>query len=379
MPPHRTHPGGFTLVEVLVSVTIVSILLLLLVSMTDVTRRAWTTSAAKVEQFRDAREAFESITRRLSQATLNTYWDYHYDSAKSPDRYIRQSELRFLCDQAPTLLPSLKDASGGSATATGHAVFFQAPLGYVDAPTSGTADYRALNSILNTCGYFIAFGSDKPSWPPFLQSTTGGHARQERYRFRLMELVEPSNALTLYGYTSGTNADGTLKAATYTGHEWFAAPIAASPAPVRAVAENIVAIVILPRLTSQEDATGTKLAPQYRYDSTFTGEATSLSGTAAAAVNSKNQLPPIVQVTMVAVDEASYARFQETLGASFPSSLGLSSLFQSAGDLHNTAAAGFAQDLQTLQNTLQSHRINYRVFTTNIAVNSAKWSREQTD
>jgi len=368
---------GFSLVELLVSLAIVSIVMLLLVSMTDMTRRAWVTSTAKVEQFRDAREAFESMTRRLSQATLNTYWDYHYDTTtQTPDRYIRQSELRFLSGQGASLLPSLTDAGGNPLTVTSHAVFFQAPLGIVNSPGSGANDFRVLSSILNTCGYFITFGSDKPSWPPFLQRM---NLLPERPRFRLMELVEPSNDLSLYHYTSGTNADGTLKASTYSNHDWYTVPLTSGSAPVRVVAENIIAMVLLPRLTPQDDSSGAKLAPYYGCDSTSVGAAASLSGTAAAAVNSKNQLPPLVQLTLVAVEEASYARFQATQGNSFPSILGLSGLFQTVGSLSNSAVPGYAQDLETLKNTLQSRRISYRVFTTTIAIHSANWSRDQAD
>jgi len=49
------------------------LLLLILVSMTNAIRNTWSHTTAAAEQFRDAREAFESITRKLSQATLNTY------------------------------------------------------------------------------------------------------------------------------------------------------------------------------------------------------------------------------------------------------------------------------------------------------------------
>src|SRR5437867_2293961 len=85
----RRLVGGFTLVEVMVSMAILVLLLLVLVSITDATRKTWSYTSSKIEQFQDAREAFESITRKLSQATLNTYWDY--DNPLTPTRYLRQS------------------------------------------------------------------------------------------------------------------------------------------------------------------------------------------------------------------------------------------------------------------------------------------------
>ena len=56
------------------------------------------------------------------------------------------------------------------------------------------------------------------------------------------------------------------------------------------------------KLSPQEDATETRLAPQYSYDST----AANLDPT----INPKNQLPPVVQLTVVAVDEATFGRIQ---------------------------------------------------------------------
>jgi len=359
--PIIARSGGFTLVEVMISMTIVIMLLLVLVSITDSTQRTWTYTVTKVEQFRDAREAFEAITRRLSQATLNTYLDYEYptvggvpDTSQPPTGYIRQSELRFISGLAATLL-----ASPNYST---HAIFFQAPTGYV----INSANYAGLNKLLNTCGYFIEWGDDSQSRPGFLTSSVVPY----RSRFRLMELVEPAESLSLYKYTNGNPG--------YNLTQWFTDPLALSGTsrPVQARAENILALVILPKLTPQEDPTGTALAPGYTYDSTSTGAAAYLTGTAAAAVNSKNQIPPVVQVTMVALDEASFNRFQR--GSSVkPTNLGLENLFSQPGDLVDSNNPGFAQDLKTLTDTLQKNKLHYRVFTTNVSIKTAKWSREQ--
>src|SRR5207249_4696774 len=99
----------------------------------------------------------------------------------------------------------------------------------------------------------------------------------ERYRFRLMELMEPSDTLTLYTYTSGLTGT-TPKNSTYTGSEWFKTPLGlpAATRPARALAENIVALVILPKLSLADQAAGVppytdaSLAPAYLYDSTGT-------------------------------------------------------------------------------------------------------------
>ena len=333
---------GFTLVEILVSIAIFILLMLILVSITSATQKTWSYTAGKVEQFREAREAFESLTRRLSQATLNTYWDY--DDPLKPSKYLRQSELRFICG------PGLAGTDSSSPQRPTHSIFFQAPLGFV----SDTA-YRSLENLLNTWGYYVEFGEDSQSRPSFISSAA-------RHRFRLMELMEPSDKLTLYKKTSGDSR--------YVGTDWFTTPLESADIPKRPIAENVIALVILPKLSSSDQQAGGysdgSLAPAYLYDSTVTN--------ADKTLNSKNQLPPVLQVTMVAVDEASFDRAQT---GSMAPDLGLGSLFQSVGDTIDPTKPGFARDLRTLEVTLREKKLNYRIFTTNVSIKAAKWSREQ--
>jgi len=337
--------AGFTLVEVMVSMAIVTLLLLVLVSITDSTQKTWLYTTTKVSQFRDAREAFEAITRKLSQSTLNTYLDYDYptdasgapDKTQPPKRYARQSELRFISGIAGSLL-----ATANAANCPTHAIFFMAPLGFTDE-----ASYSDLNKLLNTCGYYIEFGSDSQVRPDFLK----GNVVPLRYRFRLMEMVEPAESLTLYKYTNANP--------TYADTQWFNDPLSSASPPAQVRAENIVALVILPKLTPEEDPTGIKLASHYTYDSTKTDS--------DASINPKNQLPPVIQVTMVAVDEASFSRLQA-------SSTSMPDLFSASPF---TDAARYDKDLEALETTLRAKKLNYRVFTTNISLKAAKWSREQ--
>ncbi len=358
----RSAKGAFTLIELLVSLVILLVLLLMLVSITTSTQKTWTYTVGKIEQFREAREAFESITRRLSQATLNTYWDYERDASGVPTRYIRQSELRFISGPTSDL-----GISGDRPT---HGIFFQAPLGYVDNKTS----YDGLDNLLNTWGYCIEFGDDNASIPPFLAGIPNPPAPQ--YRFRLMEMSESSEKLSIYGHEATANsspqtADGNSK---YKEKTWFDVSLGAPGAagrPVRVLANNILALILLPKLTKEDqdrkngssdnsDSANALLAPGYLYDSTVE--------TADKDLNPKNQLPPVVRVTMVAVDETSYARFQGTSTA-MPGALGLEGLFSDPSK--------YTADMTTLENNLRTNKLNYRIFTTNISLKGAKWSREQ--
>src|SRR5258708_20794096 len=73
-------PTGFTLVELMVSTVMIGLIMLVLVGMTNQTSQTWRNATEKIEKFQSARDGFESMTRKLSQATLNTNWDY-LDSA----------------------------------------------------------------------------------------------------------------------------------------------------------------------------------------------------------------------------------------------------------------------------------------------------------
>lgn len=137
--------NGFTLVELMVSVVLITLLTLLLVSMTNSAASTWRYTTARIEQFRGADIAFEAIARRLSQASLNTYWDY--DNPTVPKKYLRQSDLRFVAGDAEILL---KPATLRRPT---HSVFFQAPLGYV----GDTTNFGGLDNLINTWGYYVEF------------------------------------------------------------------------------------------------------------------------------------------------------------------------------------------------------------------------------
>ncbi len=347
--------GGFTLVELLVATVVLLLIMAILLTVTTQAGNLWRTTTAKMEQFRGARDAFESMTRRLSQATLNTYWDY--DNATTPTRYVRQSELRFISGNTVALAGT---PAAGRQWPT-QSVFFQAPLGFSqDTATTG------LENLLNTWGYFIEFGTDAAQRPGIVTQAIS----PLRYRYRLCELMQPTNALSIYSFTSGLSG-GVPKNLSYTGRDWFTVPLNITDAstnpvrPVHVLAENIIALVILPKLSLAEDSTGTALAPLYTYDSTSTN--------ATAALNPKNQLPPLVEVTMVAIGESAAIRLAKEQGTTMPT-------FGMATAAYNalfTDATQMATDLGKLQTALNSQHIAFRVFSTNVAIKGAKWSREE--
>ena len=339
---------GFTIIELLLAAAILAILVALMLNMVTQTSKTWKSTAAKIEQFRDARDAFDSITRRLGQATLKTYLDY--DNPAAPTAYMRQSELRFISGPTATILGGLALPS----TNPTMSAFFQAPNGF----STNAAD-SVLQSALNTWGYFIEYAGDANNRPSFLSPNP-------RYRYRLMELMEPTESLSIYNYTTNH---------AYTGTDWIGnsmtQPYASRPAHV--LAENVIALILLPKLAPADMAkwnaagsnyTTASLAPTYVYNS-----ATNLNPNPSDPnLNSHNQLPPIVQVTLIAVDEQSVVRFPTAVQNITNTYAGLF-----------TDATQFTNDLGTVTSALNNAKINYRVFTTDVMIKGAKWSGSQTN
>jgi len=330
--------GGFTLVELLVAVAILAMIVGLLLTMVSQTSKTWKSTSGKIEQFRDARVAFDAITRKLGQATLNTYYDY--DNPTNPTSYMRQSELRFLCGPADTIIGGL------ASNKPSMAVFFQAPVGFATNSTNSL-----LQNTLNTWGYFVEYASDANNRPDFLN----GGVPKARERYRLMEFMEPTESLSVYNYTTNRS---------YAGTDWVSNSLALpeETRPVHVLAENVIALILLPKLAPGDMTnkyTASSLAPDYVYSSANTNQTDPY-------INPHHQLPPVVQVTMIAVDETSFVRYPGYL-QDITNQYG--SLFQDSSMLTN--------DLSTLQKSLSSHKINYRVFTTDVMIKEATWSKNQ--
>jgi uncharacterized protein (TIGR02599 family) len=358
MKLRRTN-AGFTLAEVLVASGALVLVLGVLLGMTNETQRLVRGTTSKIEQFQEARLAFESMTRRISQATLNTYLDYQFQQvtqgmgpgAKTPSRYQRGSDLRFRSGRMNELIPR-----NDKRFFPTHGIFFQAPGGQVDNPE----ELGGLNTLLNTCGYFVELATDEDSLPRCLQKRVA-----PRTRFRLMETVEVAEKLSVYQFQQPRVND------------WFA-PLCVGPhRQARAVSENVVALVILPHLSQiDEDAQrkagrSAMLAPGYRYDST--------ASAADPSLNPKNQLPPLVQVVMVAIDEPSAIRLETDFKNQAALGLDYGKLFTRPELLDDDPASEAAGDgdLAKFEKMLTLRGVTHRTFSMNVSIRGAKWSRSQ--
>ena len=308
---------GFSLLEVLVAMAVFALLLVLLASAGNSTLQIWSRARGQISSFQSSREAFESMTRKLSQATLNTYWGY--DNTNNPTKYLRRSELNFVCGSASSLL--------GADYGPTDAAFFQSPLGY-----STNVANRPLNQLLNSCGYFIQFGSDQTNRPGFVKSPA-------RWRYRLMELVQPTEELSVHQHKI---IKDWFKTAVVSGEAW-------------PVADNIIALIIRPlRSRADDPSQNREITTNYAYDTS--------SGTSSTTTTA-NQLPPLLGVTLVAIDEASAERI--TTGSTPPSWV--------TPDLF-TDTSNFTNNLNTVESNLIRDHVNYRIFSTEIALPGSKWS-----
>ena len=428
--PHRRAIRGFTLVELIVSTALIAGIMLLLLGTVDQTQRVYKRSVSKTTQFQAARAAFDAMSRRLSQATLNTYWKAHEASiAASADKaefkFRRQSDLQFISGPTKRVFgASLANLNTPlDENYPGHSVFFSAPIGhteYVDPSVTKNPGklkmLRSLDSTLAACGYFVEFGDD-PAIPSALRN--GNPPYPPRNRYRLMEMTVPSESFNIYWRDDlGTDPTWDINPRTFDEKKNYYGglvdkdrqPIGAFVRPywmaralirptqtkgginqfqyAHSIAENIVALIVLPKLAVKDRVkVGTKtpdpdvleLAPKYEFDSwrVLSGGTESDPDPTHVSVKLDNRardnlLPPIVQLTMVAIDEPSAIRM-DLKATGKPK--WFDTLF-----VDGKSELKYIEDAAKLEEAIRDDKdhpnIQYRIFTTDVIIRGSKWSRE---
>jgi uncharacterized protein (TIGR02599 family) len=325
----KAHSGGFTLLEVLVTLALILIVLLVLLDFTQNVDRLWKTTAT--DPFVEAESAFENVAAHLAGATLETYQDYAdatgafrtpaSPASFTPDHPARRSDLAFVCGPGTTWL------AGSGRTTAGDSVFFAAPQGYTQ-----TDAHLGLEHLLNALGYFVEFG-DETGAPAFI--LPGSH----RWRWRLKEILQPTEALGIY--------------AAPTSIAWIQ-PLVQISAAAPVLAENVIALIVLPERSASDS--GAALAPAFSYDSRD-----------AANPVTRHQLPPRVRLVLVAIDEAS-AQVLAAQNGSQPPSLVPANLFTTGTDSQLDA------DLASLDAALTGRQIRHRILQREIVLPAAAWT-----
>jgi len=348
---------------------VLSLLMVMVFSMVDSTQKTWNLARSRVSQYREARAAFEAVTTSLSQATLNPYWDYDYGGGKYksasasnptiPEKYQRQSELHFISGPSSELL-----TGEGADRRPGHSIFFQTAGGFGREESSAQ-----LTDLLNSRGYYVQYGEDSAFKPSFLGSET-----TPRWRFRLMEFRPPTENLLVYLRALKTQGVAGVGASKTGLRSWFANQIGSEQDQYqvsRPIADNIIAAFFLPKLPENDPRSDAiTLAPDYVYDSRE-WQHTNIVDEERRDLT-KNLLPPLIEVTMVAVDEKSMVRYlQKNQKEVMPP-------FIPTGIFENfTNYDKFLDDLGVLKTSLESAGIEYRVFNQTIPMRGAGWSNSR--
>ena len=322
--------AGFSLIELLVTLVILSLILVVLLQFMTSLEQEWRTTAS--DPFAEASAAFETMAARLAEATLEPYQDF-VDATGTfrasgangfvPDHLTRQSNLAFVC--GPTAGPGGWLTSSGETTA-GDCVFFVAPTGY-----SQTEAHQGLERLLNAQGYFVEFGA--PTGMPGFILPAG-----QRYRWRLTQLVQPSEALQIYALPSSVSwVQSLMQPAT----------------PTSVLAENVIALIVMPEWPSVGANNATVTNVSYSYDSRNAGSPLT-----------RNQLPPRLTLALVAIDEAS-AQILATKNGTQPPALIASTLFANAANLQ--------ADLTSLDAALTAQKVGHRIFQRKISLAGSAW------
>ena len=425
----RRARRAFTILELLVSMTVLALLLVLVSRIVGDVQRAWQQSSAKVYQFREARRAFDQLKTEMSQATLNAYMRYYYNNNSNvflpynitvgnqqatntsaqveylPLGFTLFSELQFLTVPCSYIFPNVN--GNGQVAATGHAVFFQAPLGQTLTTNSmvttiygsSAGSYSSptgmlspsLPSAMNGRGYFVMFGSDQPWRPPFISPDRIPY----KYRYRLMEFCPTAEYNNIYG--------DNVTIQNFNPYAYVASQCSSSSPPPpggvlsmntsnwilmatggtmpnylqwsRPAADNVVALILSPQVPVAKGSTAlpTDIAPQYYYNSSAYAISSTTGNLPLPAW--AFQLPPEVQVTMIVIDEVSA---EALANANLPAGGGSPTpplSFLSGTNLFNNASS-YANDMLTVQQQLSQvqPKLNWRIFTANVIMRNARWN-----
>ena len=379
----RKNRGAFTLLELLVAMAVMALLMVVIGGMFSAVSKSWKSSSGRAASFAAARAAFEGMSRNLSQATLATYLSYADSSGKPvplinpsfkpasgsvdrssvPTQYLRMSELHFITDNAAKLFAA---ANVSGLVTTGQAVFFQAPTGFVQLQ-----DNRPKASLLNVLGYYIEFGTDDTYKPGAVSSLV-----RSRSRYRLMEVAQPAERNGIYESTC--ELDPTTGLATYSYDlKWLSkliltTPTASTPMEKQPLAENIITMALLPQLSPAQSTNPAELTKDYSYDSRA-WEVTGSSGDPRL----RNQLPPLIELVLVAIDEPSAQKLAQLYGGTGGSSppfanatvrtkVDLDTFFKDPTKLES--------DILALEDGLNKLQVSYRIFRTTVAMHGAKWT-----
>lgn len=382
MPFHHRHPRfsprGLTLLELLLGMTVLSIIMITIGATMSTMQNTWSRTRSKADTYRSTRMALESMGRRISQATLATRMVQDEESTGSAGipPYRPESDLHFV-------LGPVQGSNGLQLNnnACGHAIFFQAPFGEpgdprknTSAPSSSDSEsFNRLTSTLCSWGYFVEYGEDQAAMPKFLNRDDSRSHR--RYRFRLMEFRQPSIDLGLFKVDENQKLAYANESPPKL-YEWFTEPLQKSHPPVAVVAENVVAVLFSPfdpAHGSSEVAGNTSVldtdAPfEITKNGLYDTRRALWSPTPGLSANdytwqSLHHLPPGIRMTVIATSEDSWQRLIARRGEGEAGSIARNLMGTINARFQRGTPQSFRMDLRNVEQLFTKEGIDYRVFT----------------
>ncbi len=212
-----------------------------------------------------------------------------------------------------------------------------------------------MNNLFNGRGYFVGYGPNTRFRPSFVRG-------DPENRYRLFEFRPPAESNQIFADGDEERSKGEPQQFD----SWYKQALGSVgeggdfESHLNPLAKNILTLVISPRDTPLTGADGridtaSEIADDYNFDSNDRTD---------TFASFSQQVPPLVRMTMVAIDEAAGARFDNGSG-SVPDLIP-SGLFEQTGK--------YEEDVTKLGESLSEAGVNYKVFSTMVMLRSAKWS-----
>lgn len=299
---------GWSLAELLVSITVLALILVMVAQALSVTQQTWLFAHASHEMVRIAEASQSTLVRHIRRATLDPRLQYD----NSTGAIITDSDLHLVLGPSTELLPELPGAIG-------DAIFFLHP---------GSEGW--LQSVLKGCGFFVEYADDSAWRPSFLNSIPS------RRRFRLMHFHQPSDELIVFRHPALNTFTNRNEL-----YSWFSQPVYNSDAKnISVVAENVIAMTI-------KAEAGEGLCYDTRR---FQWE-----GPSSAANAMRHRLPQTIDVSLLLTDEASWRKL--TPAAADRLAATLKRISQKQIEIEASQQPTFA----SLQKAMEAHKMRTRI------------------
>lgn len=138
----RRVPVAFTLVELLVSLALLSFIMLILAGVTESASNAWREGQSRTETFQSARTALEILTREITPAVVDTRMQF----VVAPGDILARAGAKNVAPESPALLWMAPLGDEGSLSCVGYYLyrddvrqFYRLKRLFIPAPTNTKA------------------------------------------------------------------------------------------------------------------------------------------------------------------------------------------------------------------------------------------------